>query len=179
MRGKKGKSPYLFSQRSPDVDGALRAPEASLSSLFSPGAGGESPKKPASAIPPSTLQAYQRSIKLSDVREVDTGDEGNGHLPRAASRNKNRQSAPSPSPRRPPSRGRKNPTGSVRSAPPQPWGTPSPEVSAAMLPEVRLAMAPENIKPLLENAREVHARCADCIAELEALLNSGRGVSPA
>ncbi|KAH9940223.1 uncharacterized protein BXZ73DRAFT_99214 [Epithele typhae] len=186
VRGKKGKSPYLFGGGSASSHRAL--PEASLSSLFSPttsGGGGESPKKPASAIPPSTLQAYQRSIKLSDVREVDTGDEGaGGHAPRALSRTKNRQSAPSPSPRPSSSRGKKTKdySGSVRSAPPQPRGPgASPDVSTSVLPavDIKLAMAPENIKPLLENAKEVHVRCAECIAELEALLGSGVGVSPA
>ena len=149
----------------------------------------ESPQKPPSAIPPSVLQSYTRSIKLSDVREVDS-DVGDGtRRPKSAasqSYNKARQSAPSPSSssRRPQSRGRKNPTGSVRSAPPQALGTgtgsgtgtPSPNLVAGPLPDVKLAMAPENIKPLLENAREVHARCSDCIAELEALLGSSAGI---
>ncbi|RDX40290.1 hypothetical protein OH76DRAFT_1413064 [Lentinus brumalis] len=185
VRGKKGRSPYLFQSRVADAETARRPPEASLSSLFTPA--GESPKKPASAIPPSILESYTRSIKLSDVREHDTGDEGgpsqsnnsSGQSTRAPSRNKKRQSAPSPSARRPQSRGRKNPTSSVRSAPPQPWGNPSPELNSYPLPQPdsKLAMAPENIKPLLENAREVHARCTDCIAGLEALLGSGVGVS--
>ena len=175
VRGKKGKSPYLFQPRASDADTARRLPDASQSSIWSPG---ESPKKP-SAIPPSILESYTRSIKLSDVREQPgEGDTaGQSQLSQAQSRSKKRQSAPSPSPRRPPSRTRKNPTGSVRSAPPQPWGNPSPELSAGALPDSKLAMAPENIKPLLENAREVHARCTDCIAELEALLESTNGLS--
>ncbi|KAJ7319443.1 hypothetical protein DFH08DRAFT_942345 [Mycena albidolilacea] len=49
-------------------------------------------------------------------------------------------------------------TGSVRSMPP------------ATLPDPKLSMTPENIKPLLENAREVHARLSDCIAEIRTLL---------
>ncbi|KAJ7138187.1 hypothetical protein C8R44DRAFT_766994 [Mycena epipterygia] len=49
-------------------------------------------------------------------------------------------------------------TGSVRSMPP------------VTLPDPKLAMTPENIRPLLENAREVHARLSDCIAEIRALL---------
>ncbi|KAH9884489.1 hypothetical protein C8Q73DRAFT_770579 [Cubamyces lactineus] len=175
VRGKKGKSPYLF-QREARQDATRRGPDASGSSIWSHG-GSESPKKP-SAIPPSTLQSYQRSIKLSDVREAGEGEQSE-HTARAPSRSKNRQSAPSPSPRRPPSRSRKNPTGSVRSAPPQPWGTPSPDLATGPLPDVKLAMAPENIKPLLENAREVHARCSDCIAELEALLHSATSSSSA
>ena len=64
----------------------------------------------------------------------------------------------------------------MRSAPPQAWGQPSPELAAGPLPDVKLAMAPENIKPLLENAREVHSRCSECLVELEALL--GNGSSP-
>ena len=74
MRRKKGKTLYLFQSRASDADTARRPPEASLSSLFAPG--GESPKKPPSAIPPSILENYTRSIKLSDVREADTGNEG-------------------------------------------------------------------------------------------------------
>ncbi|KAJ7498394.1 hypothetical protein B0H11DRAFT_1715007, partial [Mycena galericulata] len=49
-------------------------------------------------------------------------------------------------------------TGSVRSMPP---ATP---------PDSKLAMTPENIKPLLENAREVHVRLSDCIAEIRSLV---------
>ncbi|KAJ7268176.1 hypothetical protein B0H12DRAFT_1097386 [Mycena haematopus] len=49
-------------------------------------------------------------------------------------------------------------TGSVRSMPP------------VTLPDPKLAMTPENIKPLLENAREVHVRLSDCIAEIRSLL---------
>ncbi|KAJ7722474.1 hypothetical protein B0H14DRAFT_3623811 [Mycena olivaceomarginata] len=48
-------------------------------------------------------------------------------------------------------------TGSVRSMPPTP-------------PDPKLAMTPENIKPLLENARGVHARLSDCIAEIRSLV---------
>lgn len=49
-------------------------------------------------------------------------------------------------------------TGSVRSMPP------------AFASEIKLAMTPENIKPLLENAKEVHTRLVDCLAELYTLL---------
>ena len=49
-------------------------------------------------------------------------------------------------------------SGSVRSMPPQ-----------SSIPE-RLAMTPENIKPLLENAKEVHSRLTECIAAIRALL---------
>ncbi|KAI0752504.1 hypothetical protein C8Q80DRAFT_1217086 [Daedaleopsis nitida] len=174
VRGKKGKSPYLFQTRASDADTARRPPDASQSSIWGPG---ESPQK-ASAIPPSILESYTRSIKLSDVREHEPGEGHPVGAPRPQSRSKKRQSAPSPGPRRPPSRSRKNPTGSVRSAPPQPWGQPSPELNSGPLPDAKLAMAPDNIKPLLENAREVHARCSDCIAELEALFGTGISASP-
>ena len=33
-------------------------------------------------------------------------------------------------------------------------------------PELKLAMAPENIKPLVENAKGVHVRLVECIAEI-------------
>ena len=76
--------------------------------------------------------------------------------------------------------------GSVRSMPagPGPWntGTFSPEPGASWkvedsidplqpLPDPpRLAMTPENIKPLLENSREIKLRLADCIEEVRELL---------
>ncbi|PCH37293.1 hypothetical protein WOLCODRAFT_167411 [Wolfiporia cocos MD-104 SS10] len=42
-------------------------------------------------------------------------------------------------------------------------------------PEFKLAMTPENIRPLLENAREVLARCDECIVELRSLLATATG----
>ncbi|KAI8970765.1 hypothetical protein BD414DRAFT_470397 [Trametes punicea] len=166
VRGKKGKSPYLF-QPEARPETPRRRPDASGSSIWNPG---ESPQK-TSAVPTPVLQSYQRSVKLSGIHEASEGERGS-HTTRVPSRSRNRQSASSPSPRRPSSRNRKNPTASVRSAPPQPWGKPSPDLASGPLPDVKLAMSPENIKPLLENAREVHARCSECIAELEALLSS-------
>ena len=59
-----------------------------------------------------------------------------------------------------------NRTGSVRSAPPQPLDDPH------AFPEIKLSMTPENIKPLLENAREVDMRCRECIRELRVLLDA-------
>ncbi|THV04961.1 hypothetical protein K435DRAFT_835195 [Dendrothele bispora CBS 962.96] len=53
-------------------------------------------------------------------------------------------------------------TGSVRSMPPQPLG--------GVMPDTQLAMTPENIKPLLENAKEVLVRLTECINEVRALL---------
>ncbi|KAJ7465933.1 hypothetical protein FB451DRAFT_1402343 [Mycena latifolia] len=40
----------------------------------------------------------------------------------------------------------------------------------SLAPVFAFAMMPENIRPLLENAREVHARLSDCIAEIRSLL---------
>ena len=53
--------------------------------------------------------------------------------------------------------------GSVRSMPPHP-------ISSG-LPDPKLAMTPENIRPLVENAKEVHARLNECIAEIRSLLS--------
>jgi serine/arginine repetitive matrix protein 2 len=51
---------------------------------------------------------------------------------------------------------------SVRSAPPM--------ADPRSLPDPKLAMTPENIKPLLENSREVQARLVKCIGEVRTLL---------
>ncbi|CAK5266584.1 unnamed protein product [Mycena citricolor] len=59
-------------------------------------------------------------------------------------------------------------TGSVRSMPPS---ASSSDAVLAMMTAGKLAMTPENIKPLLENAREVHARLMECIEEVRALVD--------
>jgi hypothetical protein len=62
-------------------------------------------------------------------------------------------------------------SGSVRSAPPQ-------AVAVHIDPrDPKLAMTPENIRPLLENAREVHARLDECIGEMRMLLLAKPGLS--
>ena len=74
VRGGEGKSPYLSGQvRASDADTARRPREASLSLIFALGC--ESPKTPLFAIPPSILENYTRSIKLSDVHEADAAVE--------------------------------------------------------------------------------------------------------
>ncbi|CAL1703024.1 unnamed protein product [Somion occarium] len=194
VRGKKGKSPYAMLQQ------ARRTPNASQSSIW--GGGGESPQKTSSSNNQASLrspisahsQAPQaRSIKLSDVQEHSDAhppERQSRQTSASSSRPKSRGSgAPSPSPRRPPSRGKRNAglTGSVRSAPPQTWLSQghghSPELQGGALPpsmspsegmNISLAMTPENIRPLLENAKEVHARCNECIAELRDLLAARR-----
>ncbi|KAF8552674.1 hypothetical protein OG21DRAFT_1604557 [Imleria badia] len=108
-----------------------------------------------------------RSTRLSNVEEVEDGER-----PPLGAKAKKRVSL------RPPSRGGgaqmpvpvpgSSRTGSVRSAPPQPLAIDDP---AHGLPEIKLSMTPENIKPLLENAKEVHVRCYDCLRELRALLD--------
>ncbi|KAF9221162.1 hypothetical protein BS17DRAFT_786002 [Gyrodon lividus] len=105
-----------------------------------------------------------RSTRLSNVEEVEDGE----RQPRSQLKAKNRVSLPRTSPHRPPSRGQmmnSGKTGSVRSAPPQPLD------DGYSLPDIKLSMTPENIKPLLENAREVHSRCNECLRELRALLD--------
>lgn len=105
-----------------------------------------------------------RSTRLSNVEEVEDGQQRD----RSDAKVRNRVSLPRTSPLRPPSRGAMlagNRTGSVRSAPPQPLEDPH------AVPEIKLSMTPENIKPLLESAKEVHVRCHECIRELRALLD--------
>ena len=73
-------------------------------------------------------------------------------------------------------------TGSVRSMPPHLVGS-SPlfpsgvQSQPSPLPDPKLAMimTPENIKPLLENAKEVHVKLHECIAEIRALIEGAVG----
>ena len=144
----KGRSPYLQGQPEPQQSSNLRpvtpkiGPEASRSSMF----GG--------------ADALIRPTRLSNVEEnAYANDDHRGS--KALRKGKNRSSLPVPSLVRSKSRMALK-SDSVRSAPPQ----------SAELSEFKLAMTPENIKPLLENAREVHLRLEECIAELQVLLAS-------
>ncbi|KAF9524755.1 hypothetical protein CPB83DRAFT_909652 [Crepidotus variabilis] len=61
------------------------------------------------------------------------------------------------------------PQASIRSGSSQP--------SSAVPFSPTLAMTPENIKPLLENAKEVHSRLCDCILEMERLVGRTKETS--
>ena len=68
--------------------------------------------------------------------------------------------------------------GFVRSMPPilvAPSLLPHGQQPSALLPDPKLGMimTPENIKPLLENAKEVHAQLHECIVEIRALIEEG------
>ena len=68
-------------------------------------------------------------------------------------------------------------TGSVRSmlphvSPGLQGHQPSP-FSSFPDPKLGMIMTPENIKPLLENAKEVHVKLHECIVEIRALIDNG------
>lgn len=174
-QGQPERSPYMaFQENLPPEPftprrGGLPGPEASRSSIWE--------------------GTWSRGTKLSNVEEIA---EGSTPMKRGPARQPSRVFEPSPStslkrhpsdakrPRQlqqltrtnskrlsgvpPVHRGGK--TGSVRSTPPQwiehPEGVPDP----------KLAMTPENIKPLLDSAREVLLRCTECVAEARTLLNT-------
>ncbi|KAI6011829.1 hypothetical protein EDC04DRAFT_758818 [Pisolithus marmoratus] len=107
-----------------------------------------------------------RSIRLSNVEEA----EDEPRHPRLKSKASSKSSLPKTN-SRPPSRGQAMlaavmKSGSVRSAPPQPLD------ADGQIPDFKLSMTPENIRPLLENAKEVHARLNDCIKEMRTLLDT-------
>lgn len=146
LKKRRGNSPYL----------QYRAPSSSTSQLGLPStprrsASGsqlsiwaESPSKVRSRTP---NRAIPRAPRLSNVDEAMEGTKSRvveSQLRRSSSRTSGRIKS-----------------GSIRSMPAQP-----------VLSESRLAMTPENIKPLLENAKEIHARLVDCIAEIQQLLES-------
>ncbi len=118
-------------------------------------------------VTPST---YLRPTRLSNVEEMAEAqlDNDQVHTHEQTTRAKSKDKGKGKSPRRTSSR-RGRLTGSVRSAPPP---TPAP----APLPlqdgdgSLGLSLTPETIRPLLENAREVHVRCTECVDELRALL---------
>ncbi|TCD70738.1 hypothetical protein EIP91_002114 [Steccherinum ochraceum] len=155
---------------------------------------------PSASVSAQTAHYYRSAklSNVRELKESDT-DAATPHKPERQSRrisgssSKGKQ-APSPSPNRkgdrPVSRAsRRGLQGSMRSTPPQTWMSQghgySPELQASGLPfnapppppvpldapsGLALSMTPENIKPLLENAREVHTKCHECIEELKGLL---------
>ncbi|RDB27691.1 hypothetical protein Hypma_003251 [Hypsizygus marmoreus] len=146
VRGK-GRSPYM------QIPGRPLTPKRSASGSQSSIWGGD----PNGGTSPPPLPPHTRATRLSNVEEhVDDGRQG-----RPSSKGSQYRTGASPSstrvysPKIPKS-------GSVRSMPPQPMAMPDP----------KLAMLPENIKPLLENSIEVHARLNECIAEIQALLTT-------
>ena len=131
---------------------------------------------------------WSRGTKLSNVEEIA---EGNTPVKRGPTKQPSRvfEVSPSPSLKRqrskakqpqqqlqPPARKnskrlsgvppvqRGGNTGSVRSTPPR-WIE-----HAEGLPDPKLAMTPENIKPLLDSAREVLLRCTECVTEARMFL---------
>jgi hypothetical protein len=172
-QGQPGRSPYLASQGNlppgsftPRREGPP-GPEASRSSIWE--------------------GTWSRGTKLSNVEEIA---EGNTPVKRGPTKKPSRVFglSPSPSLRRhfsgaklqqhqqlvrtnskrssgapPVQRGGK--TGSVRSNPPQ-WAEQAEGVS-----DPKFAMTPENIRPLLDSAREVLLRCTECVAEARTLLH--------
>ncbi|KAH9954540.1 hypothetical protein BC827DRAFT_1272511 [Russula dissimulans] len=114
-----------------------------------------------------TQSTYMRPTRLSNVEEMAEAlldnDQGS-HVEGQAQAPTNRTMTKSKSPRRTSSR-RRGLTGSVRSAPP-----PTPLLRDGDKQSLTLSLTPETIRPLLENAREVHARCTECVDELRALL---------
>lgn len=146
VRIKKGKSPYLQYQ-APSSSSQLPRPSTPRRSASGSQLSlwAESPSKSKSRI---HHQATPRAPRLSNVDESVEGvklKEQERERKRSSSR----------------ASGKIQKSGSVRSMPPQ-----------QVFPESRLAMTPENIKPLLENAKEVHARLGDCIMEIRRLLDS-------
>lgn len=120
-----------------------------------------------STVTPST---YLRPTRLSNVEEMAEAqlEKDHAHAHEQTSRAVSKDKGKSKSPRRTSSR-RGRLTGSVRSAPPPtPAPAPLPLQDGDRSPA--LSLTPETIRPLLENAREVHARCTECVDELRALL---------
>jgi serine/arginine repetitive matrix protein 2 len=107
------------------------------------------------------IQTHHRPARLSNVDE-GLDQRQRSFLPEGKFK------MPTTVPLRKPSLHRRAKTSTVRSAPviaDPPRSLPPPLVVGPPL-----AMTPENIKPLLENAKEVHARLVDCVAEVRELL---------
>ncbi|KAJ3842363.1 hypothetical protein F5878DRAFT_402697 [Lentinula raphanica] len=168
----RGRSPYMQDVALPPVPPIPSSASQTSLPLGSPGPNGI-PGVPA------------RATRLSNVEENEHVESG-ADDPRASMTSlSNRRTSPAPYRKE-----QKNLTGSVRSMPAQPLSVDHASHSKyhlrhsyashnAQLPshdhpnashQMKLAMTPENIKPLLENAKEVHARLTDCIGEIKGLV---------
>jgi hypothetical protein len=109
--------------------------------------------------PQPQVTSYLRPTRLSNVEETAEahldggGQNGSARVVDGGSKSPRRRSV-------------RRLTGSVRSAPP-PTPTLMPTQDGRSL---ALSLTPETIRPLLENARKVHAMCTECVGELRALL---------
>jgi hypothetical protein len=114
----------------------------------------------------SQAQAHTRPTRLSNVDERE--EERRGLTPKKPkSKLKLRSGSGGSEHGPPPAMGH---TSSVRSAPPPTMLRMNSSPDGVGL---ALAMTPENIKPLLDNAKEVQARLQDCIGEVRILLRPG------
>jgi len=135
------KSPYLHYHAPSHLPGPSTPRRSASGSHLSLFA--ESPSKQKARLQ-LQQQVTPRAPRLSNVNEDEKGARR-----RKPERRERRMSS-----------GKYQKCGSVRSMPPQ-----------SIFSESKLAMTPENIKPLLENAKEVHARLRDCIMEIRRLLD--------
>jgi serine/arginine repetitive matrix protein 2 len=156
---KKGTSPYLQDPRQQRRGGSRpvtpnQSQNPSQSSLFAD-----------TSLPSSSPHSHHlgslgpRTTRLSNVEEIEDEDQrtsrsrkvqsffGSSRTPASPGRLKARRSL--------------GKSDSIRSVPVQPTIFVDPG---------KLAMTPENIKPLLQNAKEVYARLQDCVEETKALL---------
>lgn len=156
--------------------------QLSLAATASPPTTTSSPQPHTPPLPPPLSQAtttYLRPTRLSNVEETAEAQldgEQAGHGLHAQSHVSTSAGTKSKSPRRPMTAGSASAssarrgnalTGSVRSVLlPQDGGGGGDARSLA------LSLTPETIRPLLENARKVHAMCTECVGELRALLAS-------
>lgn len=172
-RQNKGRSPYL------QPDSFEPPPSLPLPVPIQSSSGSKS----GYSIRPSIIPKRSFNMSSSSLRNGEQSSQGSphgsNHMPQRTIRLSNveehtdERTIPADpivvaSPLRPSSmRSKPNKTGSVRSMPPQ--FAISGTVSS--LQDPKLAMTPENIKPLLENAKEVLSKLNDCITEIRALIN--------
>ncbi|KAG6864925.1 hypothetical protein C0991_006346 [Blastosporella zonata] len=156
---KSSRSPYLqdaYPPSLPSLSGRPSTPKrsasASQSSIWGEGTTTINGNGHGNGTPPPPLP---RTTRLSNVDEHAQSGDTPQHYNRPPPRASSRSSFYRPPPVK---------TGSVRSMPPQPVTNG--------LPDPTLAMTPENIRPLLENAKEVQPKLVECIAEVRALLGT-------
>ena len=176
VKGRRAQSPYSLQNSSP-----RQGSNPSRSSIWTLDPPRSPPYLEASMGSPASGEGQTWNTKLSNVPEVAERDSPQKAPSKRLSWKARRgtSAAVSPSPKRPRSRASKvdvATSGSIRSR--RHGGSSEVDAAHANLQDtaLTLAMTPENIKPLLENAKEVQARCKDCLEELRRLLDSQQQV---
>ncbi|KAF7797262.1 hypothetical protein EIP86_008455 [Pleurotus ostreatoroseus] len=170
---RKGRSPYAT--QTPLGSAFKPSSNFSRSSIWSSDHAQDSSFEQSPSLP--TTELVTRTTKLSDVQEHADGVQVQRRLLRSSSKLSGEVGTTRPSPKRPHSRASKMGFASTLAQIGNASAVEMQTDARTGRPRFSVAMTPDNIKPLLENAKEVQSRCSECLEELQRFLDSCRQAS--